>query len=85
MKRWGGIGTWIETGTYRGDTSLYLSNFAKQIYTLEPSEKLYNLAQSRFLKTLNVSVIHDTSENGLAPLLKILTMEEKADLTFWLD
>ena len=38
-------GAWVETGTYLGETSKYLSNIAQHVYTIEPSKKYFNAAK----------------------------------------
>jgi hypothetical protein len=48
MKKWGGCGTWIETGTYLGETTRFLSTFSKYIVSLEPADKLYSEAKNIF-------------------------------------
>jgi hypothetical protein len=41
------ITTIIETGTFNGDTTKFLANLTKNIYTIELNEKFYNLTKSR--------------------------------------
>ena len=73
--------TWIETGTYRGDTAALLARDAKFVYTIEPAEHLYANAKKRFEHQSNVEVIHGLSEEVLPDLLPRLTGE----INFWLD
>jgi len=73
--------TWIETGTYKGDTSALLSKVASKVYTLEPADGLFEKAQLRFKNNPVVEVIHGTSEDVFPRLLPDLT----GDLVFWLD
>lgn len=74
-------GVWIETGTYLGDTSNFLSKNFSHVYTMEPSEELYLICKSRFQKESKVTVIHGSSEDVMRPLLKSL----RGDVNFWLD
>ena len=42
--------TWIETGTANGDTTLFLSQFAPLVYSIEPFEGFYLSSSVRFLR-----------------------------------
>jgi len=53
---------WIETGTYEGSTSKFLSSRFPMIITIEPSETYYRRAMTRLGKIKNVKVIFGTSE-----------------------
>jgi hypothetical protein len=72
--------TWIETGTYRGDTTHYLSKKFPHIYSIEPKVEFYKAALNRF-KSQNVTLFNDVSENVLPILLPTL----RGNLNFWLD
>jgi len=54
--------TWLETGTYLGTTTAYLAEISKYVYTIEPSESLFQKAKSTYGKTKNIEFIHGTSE-----------------------
>lgn len=71
---------WIETGTYMGNTTHYLSKKYPHIYSIEPNVEFYKAALNRF-KNQNVTLFNDVSENVLPILLPTL----KDDLNFWLD
>jgi hypothetical protein len=73
--------TWIETGTYKGDTSALLSKSSKMVYTIEPANALYEAATKRFANTKNIAVINGLSEDIFPTLLPTLTGE----MNFWLD
>lgn len=72
---------WVETGTYVGDTTAFLAEQAKQVYSIEPGPDLYEQARRRFARTKNVEVIFGTSEQVLPELLERLS----GDVSFWLD
>ena len=72
---------WVETGTYKGDTSALISVNSKQVYTIEPADQLFTDAKQRFSTYENVEVIHGTSENIFPSLLPTL----KGNINFWLD
>lgn len=74
---------WVETGTLVGDTAKYLSKVAKFVYTIEPSEKYYNLSVKNLTNYENVKIYNDTSENKLNDILDII--KPNSDVCFWLD
>ena len=41
--------TWIETGTYYGETTKFLSEFAKKIFTIEADTRLFNMAKKSLI------------------------------------
>jgi hypothetical protein len=72
---------WVETGTFKGDTTALLAQKCKQIHTIEPEPLLYAEAKNRFAGQDKVNVIHGLSENVFPQLLPTLS----GDLNFWLD
>lgn len=72
--------TWVETGTYTGTTTKFLSNLGKHTYTIEPQINFHNAAKIKF-KGRNVTPIFGTSEDALPSLLSQLDGE----INFWLD
>ena len=75
--------TWIETGTYYGDTTKFLSEFAKKIFTIEADTRLFNIAKKKFDKSETIKVIHGESEKIVK---KILTEENLTkNICFYLD
>lgn len=73
--------TWVETGTYLGDTTAVLSRHARQVYSIEPAPALFEQAVRRFRSTANVRILPGTSEQQLPQLLPTLS----GDINFWLD
>jgi hypothetical protein len=73
--------TWIETGTYRGDTTRFLADFASRVYSIEPEPTLFANAARRFKDFANVEIINGLSENVFPDLLPTL----RGDVCFWLD
>jgi hypothetical protein len=65
--------TWVETGTLYGETTIFLSKFAKKIYTIEPEPILYSKAFELFKTYNNIDIINDISENVLPNLLPQLS------------
>jgi hypothetical protein len=85
LRRRGGKNTWIETGTFLGDTSYFLSTFASKVFTIEPDDKLYQMALARFENNVVVNCVKGTSEEKLQTIIDGLSPESLSDLTFWLD
>lgn len=71
---------WVETGTYLGSTTSYLSGLFPHVYTVEPEPKLYAAACKRF-EGKNVTLFNDVSENIFPTLLPKLS----GNVNFWLD
>lgn len=71
---------WIETGTYLGTTTNFLSELYPYVYSIEPEPQLYKSASKRFAGR-NIKLFNDVSENVLPSLLNTL----KGDINFWLD
>ena len=73
--------TWVETGTFQGDTTQFLADTAKCVHSIEPEPTLFKLATERFKSTPSVQLHLGLSENVLPQLLQELT----GDVNFWLD
>ena len=74
-------GTWIETGTYKGDTTDFLAKRARLVISIEPSTKLADSAISRFRGRGNVRILNQESEQIFDSLLNDI----EGDVSFWLD
>jgi glycosyltransferase involved in cell wall biosynthesis len=73
--------TWVETGTFMGDTTNVLSKVAKMVYSIEPEPALFSKAEQRFSNISNVKIIKGLSEEVFPKLLPTLS----GDICFWLD
>ena len=73
---------WVETGTYLGRTTKYLSKISHKVYSLEPDNKLFNQAKKNLNGYANVTLFNVSSESGLEEILKRI---KKENLCFWLD
>lgn len=73
--------TWVETGTYRGETTRILARNAPVVYTIEPSQRYFEIAKRRLRRYKNVFVIKGTSEESLPNVLEKIS----GDVNFWLD
>lgn len=82
LRRYGyARGTWVETGTYLGDTTHVLARQAAHVYTIEPSDFLAERARGRFKAAANVEVCEGLSEHLLPGILDKLS----GPVSFWLD
>lgn len=73
--------TWIETGTYLGETTKFLSRWAAQVYSVEPQPQLAMRAKRKFRQQDNVTVIEGLSENHIGALLDSIA----GPVSLWLD
>ena len=74
-----GIG--VETGTYLGLSTEYLADISKMVYSIEPSNKYYEL-EKKLSSKKNVKLFHGTSEDCLGDLLENI---DATNISFWLD
>ena len=72
---------WVETGTYLGDTTQFLSKEASFVYSIEPDPNLFRRAEGRFRHVKNIKIINGLSEEVLPRLLS----EIRGEVNFWLD
>ncbi len=73
--------TWIETGTYLGDTTALLARHGLAVISIEPAVELAARAAERFRATPSVRIVPGTSEDRLAAELAGV----QGDVNFWLD
>ena len=73
---------WIETGTYKGDTTLWLAKRFPSVVSLEPDKELFKNARTRLGKQKNISLLNEKSEEGLARAIDLLDSDT---VNFWLD
>jgi len=75
-------GIWVETGTYIGLSTEYLADISKMVYSIEPSNKYYELSKEKLSSKKNVKLFHGTSEDCLGNLLENI---DATNISFWLD
>jgi len=87
LRRWGGRSIWIESGTHLGFTSMFLSEFAESVHTIEPQEELFKKSIQNFEKFRNINSYLGTSEKVLPRILQGISEASagKLDVSFWLD
>src|SRR5215469_10436245 len=71
---------WVESGTYLGQTTLFLSKHSNFVYSIEPEPKLFSLAKSRFAGNPRIEILNGLSEEILPRLLPGLA----GNINFWL-
>jgi FkbM family methyltransferase len=74
--------SFVETGTFQGDTANAMAAHFSNVHTVELSEPLYAKAVDRLAPLKNVTVIHGSSPDALRDLSK--TLAAKSTL-YWLD
>ena len=75
------VDTFIETGTYLGDTTYNAATLFKHVHTIELGDDLYHAAHERFKDNSNVFVYHGDSVTVLQKIIPTL----KGKFLFWLD
>jgi hypothetical protein len=73
----------VETGTYLGETTSFLSSFSRHVITIEPSHALFKYSVEKFKNRQNVEVLNGTSEDLLEKILK--KIPDGTNVNFWLD
>jgi len=73
--------TWVETGTYFGETTAHLAVAARQVFSIEPDRDFAANAEEKFAKTHNVQILHGLSEELLPGILTAIS----GPICFWLD
>ena len=73
--------TWVETGTYLGDTTIVLAKNALKVITIEPSAKQYEFVSKRLIDLKNVEIVNSTSEECMERIL----IDLSGPTCFWLD
>jgi hypothetical protein len=78
---WSGAKVFIETGTYRGDTTEAMRPFFPRIFTIEAKDTLFADARLRFAPYPSVRVLYGDSAVVLPQVLR----ELNEPAVFWLD
>jgi len=74
--------TFVETGTFRGDTAHAMAALFPSVHTIELSDELYQRAVERLAPLQNVTPIHGSSPEALKALAKPLA---RKSVLYWLD
>ena len=73
---------WLETGTFKGDTTRFLAGISPRVISIEPSDFYFREATKRLSDLPNVELIKGSSQDCLERLLKKLAGK---DVCLWLD
>ncbi len=73
--------TWVETGTYLGDTTSKLAKIARKVISIEPQTELAAFASTRLKRYKNVEIVNATSESCIANVVNGIS----GPTCFWLD
>lgn len=74
--------TWVETGTFKGDTTAYLAERARKVVSIEPEPTLFAAVSERFRNSANVELHEGLSEEVMP---KVLAGLSGGQTRFWLD
>lgn len=81
----GGEETWVETGTYLGQTTAFLAQFGSEVVSIEPSLIHFENAQNRFRNIGNIKLVFGYSEEQLEKIMLTFIKNDVSDVSFWLD
>ena len=73
--------TWVESGTYLGETTALLAKNSKHVHTIEVAPVLVQRAQNLFKKNKKITIWEGDSGVRLAEILPTL----EGNVNFWLD
>ena len=73
--------TWVETGTWLGDTTAWLAARSERVHSIEPEATLAANATRRFATMDTVTIYHGTSEERFGPIVASLS----GPVAFWLE
>lgn len=73
--------TFIESGTFLGETTRFLGDRYPKVISIEPEPKLFENAREFFESYANVEILNGTSETVFPNLIPQL----RGDVSFWLD
>lgn len=76
------LSVFIETGTFRGNTIALVKSYFPQIFSIESSEKYYQIAVSRFQNDASVTILKGDTSVMLGDLVK---QTNNRPTLFWLD
>jgi len=82
LKKFGSVETFVETGTYRGDTAIWASEEFSKVITIERAAQLYNQLLSSYEK-LYPNIVFLYGDSG--KLLGEISWLMDHPTIFWLD
>jgi len=73
--------TWVESGTFLGETTQKLAQIGKMVHSVEPEPTIFANVKEKFAAVKNVKLYNGLSEEVFPKLIPKL----KGDVCFWLD
>ena len=77
------VDTFIETGTYMGDTTKTMSEYFKQVYTIEIKKELHEFSKNKLKDIPNITCLHGDTSILLEQLLNNINI--RTNCMFFLD
>lgn len=74
------LSTFVEGGTYKGNTARYASQIFKNVHTIEASPIMYKIASDNLNNYKNVNVLLGDTRNNLRKII-----ENSNHILYWLD
>lgn len=81
LKDFASIKTFVETGTFRAETTEWAAHNFDRVVSIEADESLFKAAQQRLKNARNVSIVFARSQDALREILA----ENKEPALLWLD
>lgn len=75
-----GLKTFVEGGTYRGDTAKTCSSIFERVITIEKSGTMFSIAKGNLKNFANVNILFGDTREFLSEILR-----ENDNIMFWLD
>jgi len=77
-----GVKAFVETGTFRGDTTAFAADHFQKVFTIEFTAERFQKAVQRFANQRNVTCLQGNSPDGIR---KIAPELKDVSTLFWLD
>ena len=74
------LDTFVEGGTYKGDTAKNMSSQFDKVYTIEKSEEMFNIAKNNLENIPSITLLKGDTREHLQHIL-----EKNDNILFWLD
>jgi hypothetical protein len=85
LRHGGQSDSWIETGTYLGQTTRFLAKHSKHVISIEPSKILFENVLKTLRKFKNITLLNGTSEELLGVAIEKILSSNHEHVCFWLD
>lgn len=75
------VSTFVETGTFLGNTAKWAASLFEKVLTIEFEEKFYKESHEKYSYIDNIRFINGDSRNALKDIVR----NERGSILFWLD